>query len=198
MYSNMPLYYKLDNNRIWSVERAQFVESVDSQYVDYKTAGGFDGVAPDKSGNATVEGLREALVFYDYPLGSLQTSQAAYAAKYQEINNKCQTALEGLTSTYPERELLTFERQEREARALLAGDNSDVAHITVIAQGRGVPVDALARKIVEKADAFALASGALIGQRQKYEDELEALGKEAPVEQIESISVVYTIPAGLM
>ena len=115
--------------------------------------------------------------------------------KYAEINNGCQTALSALTLTYPDRELLTFERQEREARALLAGDSAtDVAHITAIAQGRGIPVEELAQKIIAKADAFALASGLLIGMRQKYEDQLNALGEDATAEQIRAITVSYSLP----
>lgn len=116
--------------------------------------------------------------------------------KYAEINNSCQTALSALTLTYPDRELLTFERQEREARALLAGDSAaDVTHITAIAQGRGIPVEELAQKIIAKADAFALASGALIGQRQWYEDALESLGPDATAEQIRAITVSYSLPS---
>ena len=116
--------------------------------------------------------------------------------KYAEINSKCQAALAALTATYPDRELLTFERQEREARTLLAGDSAaDVTHITAIAQGRGIPVDELAQKIIAKADAFALASGALIGQRQWYEDALESLGPDATTAQIEDITVSYSAAA---
>ena len=116
--------------------------------------------------------------------------------KYAEINNDCQAALSALTFTYPDRELLTFERQEREARALLAGDSAaDVTHITAIAQGRGIPVEELAQKIIAKADAFALASGWLIGMRQKYEDQLNALGEDATAEQIRAITVSYSLPS---
>ena len=115
--------------------------------------------------------------------------------KYAEINEGCEAALAALTATYPDRELLTFERQEREARALLAGDSAtDVAHITAIAQERGIPVEELAQKIIAKADDFALASGLLIGMRQKYEDQLNALGEDATTAQIKDITVSYSLP----
>lgn len=127
-------------------------------------------------------------------LAEYNKPENARARKYAEINNGCQAALASLTATYPDRELLTFERQEREARALLAGDVADVSHITAIAQGRGISVKDLAQKVVGKAEAFALASGALIGQRQKYEDRLEALGPQATTAQIEAITVNYTLP----
>lgn len=130
-------------------------------------------------------------------LAEYNKPENARARKYAEINAGCQTALVALTAAYSDRELLTFERQEREARALLAGDASDVAHITAIAQGRGIPVEELAQKIVTKADAFALASGALIGQRQKYEDQLQALGPDAATAQIEAITVSYALPGAV-
>lgn len=129
-------------------------------------------------------------------LAEYNKPENARARKYAEINEGCQAALTALTATYPDRELLTFERQEREARALLAGDSAtDVTHITAIAQGRGIPVDELAQKIIAKADAFALASGALIGQRQWYEDALESLGPDATTAQIEDITVSYSAAA---
>lgn len=66
-----------------------------------------------------------------------------------------------------------------------------MAHITAIASDRGIPVEELARKIVAKADAFSLASGLLIGRRQRYEDLLEgAQTKEA----VAAIQPVYTLP----
>ena len=58
-----------------------------------------------------------------------------------------------------------------------------------------MPVDELAQKIIAKADAFALASGALIGQRQWYEDALESLGPDATTAQIEDITVSYSAAA---
>lgn len=129
-------------------------------------------------------------------LAEYNKPENARARKYAEINEGCQAALAALTATYPDRELLTFERQEREARALLAGDSAaDVTHITAIAQGRGIPVEELAQKIIAKADAFALASGALIGQRQWYEDALESLGPDATTAQIEDITVSYSAAA---
>lgn len=128
-------------------------------------------------------------------LAEYNKPENARIRKYAEINEGCEAALAALTATYPDRELLTFERQEREARALLAGDSAtDVAHITAIAQERGIPVEELAQKIIAKADAFALASGLLIGMRQKYEDQLNALGEDATAEQIRAITVSYSLP----
>lgn len=177
------MLYKLADGRLWDVEAAAFVAmaqdgvEIVSLYANGKPAG--------------VDYLRRTLEFYGYSVGpELLTLEELKAAKLAQINEGCQSALAALTPTYPEKELFTFERQEREARALLAGDSSDVAHITAIASGRGIPVEDLARKIVAKADAFSLASGLLIGRRQRYEDMLEeAQTKEA----LAAIQPVYTL-----
>lgn len=180
----MPKYYEIAGGRLWDVDAARFVNQAPEGaeiiplYADGKPAG--------------EDHLRRTLEFYGYVVGpELLTLEELKAAKLAQINEGCQSALAALTPTYPEKELLTFERQEREARALLAGDGSDVAHITAIASGRGIPVEELARKIVAKADAFSLASGLLIGQRQKWEDML----KDAKTkEDVTAIQPVYSLP----
>lgn len=129
-------------------------------------------------------------------LAEYNKPENARARKYAEINEGCQAALAALTATYPDRELLTFDKQEAEARAYLSDPSGATTPIlTAIAQGRGIPVDELAQKIIAKADAFALASGALIGQRQWYEDALESLGPDATTAQIEDITISYSAAA---
>lgn len=129
-------------------------------------------------------------------LAEYNKPENARVRKYAEINEGCQAALAALTATYPDRELLTFDKQEAEARAYLSDPSSATTPIlTAIAQGRDIPVEELAQKIIAKADAFALASGALIGQRQWYEDALESLGPDATTAQIKDITVSYSAAA---
>lgn len=178
------IIYQIADGRLWSVGDARFIDALPE--------GATATVLSRASGSADADYLRRTLEFYGYPVGpELLTLEELKAAKLAQINEGCQSALATLTPTYPEKELLTFERQEREARALLAGDSSDVVHITAIASGRDIPVEELARKIVAKADAFSLASGLLIGQRQKWEDML----KDAKTkEDVTAIQPVYTLP----
>ena len=178
------MMYQLSDGRLWDVDAAQFMNQAPE---------GAEIIPLYADGNPAGEDyLRRTLEFYGYPVGpELLTLEELKAAKLAQINEGCQSALAALTSTYPEKELLTFERQEREARALLAGDGSDVAHITAIASGRGIPVEELARKIVAKADAFSLASGLLIGQRQKWEDMLKNAKTK---EDVTAIQPVYSLP----
>lgn len=178
------IVYLLADGRLWDVKDACFSPQAPE---------GAEVVPLYANGDLAGEDyLRKTLEFYSYPVGpELLTLEELKAAKLAQINKDCQSALAALTPTYPEKELFTFERQEREARALLASDGSDVAHITAIASGRGIPVEELARKIVAKAEAFSLASGLLIGQRQRYEDMLEGAQTK---DDVAAIQPVYTLP----
>lgn len=123
--------------------------------------------------------------------GPVTTLEEARAAKLAEINAACQAALAALTPTYPERELLTFDKQEAEARAYQADSGASVPLLTSLAAGRGISVDDLAGRVIAKADAFTTASGWLIGQRQRLEDTLDAC---ETVEAVRAIEVNYSLP----
>lgn len=114
-----------------------------------------------------------------------------HARNLAEINTKCEAALAALTPTYPERELLTFDKQEAEARAYQADNAAPTPLLTALAAGRGISVDDLAGRVIAKADAFTVASGRLIGQRQRLED---ALGACETVEAARAIEVSYSLP----
>ena len=180
---NRPKYYRISGGRIWDVEAACFVTSAPQ---GAKVVQLYEGAKP-----ADVSYLKKTLAFYGYDLGTeLMTLEEAKAAKLAEINAACQSVLERLTLTYPERELLTFDKQEKQARDFLSGNKNDIGHITAIAQGRGITVDELAQKIVAKADAFSMASGLLIGRRQMYEDRLDAADT---LEAVAAIAPEYTM-----
>lgn len=119
------------------------------------------------------------------------TLEEAKADKLAEINAECQRMLESLTPTYPERELTTFDKQEAEARAYAADPTASTPLLSALAQARGVPLDELARRVLVKADAFAVASGSIIGQRQALEDRLDAC---TTVEDVQGITVSIIMP----
>lgn len=112
------------------------------------------------------------------------------AAKLAEINAKCQRMLEFLTPTYPERELMTFDKQESEARAYLADATASTPLLSALAAARGIELADLVQRVIAKADAFAAASGTIIGRRQALEDRLDAA---QTVDGVQSISVSYTL-----
>lgn len=97
-----------------------------------------------------------------------------WSEKMSEINALYQQAIATLTPTYPEDERLTFDKQEQEARAWLADNSTPTPFIDALAAGRRMNKAELVNRIIAKADAFAIASGLLTGQRQRYEDLLDA------------------------
>ena len=113
------------------------------------------------------------------------------ARKLAEINAACDAALAGLTASYPDSELLTIDKQEAEARALLADPEAVTPFLTPLAAARGMETEELARKVIAKADAFTTASGHVIGLRQKDEDRLKAAQS---VEDVAAIVPDYALP----
>ena len=113
------------------------------------------------------------------------------AAKLSEINAAADRAIATLTATYPDRELATFDKQESEARAYAADATASTPLLSALAQARGFPLDELVRRVLAKADAFAVASGSIIGQRQALEDRLDVC---TTVEEVQSIAVNIVMP----
>lgn len=114
-----------------------------------------------------------------------------WSEKMSEINIAYQQAISEMTPGYPESEKLTFDKQETEARAWIADNSFSTPFVDALAAGRGIEKAELVRRIIIKADAFALASGSLTGQRQRYEDML-SLAKT--VEDITAIVPKYSLP----
>lgn len=119
------------------------------------------------------------------------TLQEAKAAKLAEINTAADRTIAALTDTYPDREIATFDKQEAEARAYTADPAAPTPLLSALSQARGVPLDELARRVLVKAAAFAVASGSIIGQRQALEDRLNTC---ATVEEVEALAVTITMP----
>lgn len=125
-----------------------------------------------------------------YPELSLDEAKAA---KLSEINGAADRAIATLTATYPDREISTFDKQESEGRAYAADPTASTPLLSALAQARGVPLDGLVRRVLAKADAFAVASGSIIGQRQALEDRLDAC---MTLEEVQGITVDISMPGG--
>ena len=113
------------------------------------------------------------------------------AAKLNEINGAYQQAIADMTPGYPDDERLTFDKQEQEARAWLAGNSTSTPFIDALAAGRQMDKAELVSRIIAKADAFAIASGLLTGQRQRYEDMLDVA---ETAEDVAAIVPQYSLP----
>lgn len=125
------------------------------------------------------------------PVTGLSGLEDARAMKLAEINAACERAMASVTATYPQSEMLTFDKQEQEARAYLADSTASVPLLSALSASRGLDLQELVRRVIAKADAFAAVSGAIVGQRQAMEDRL-ALAQS--VADVDSIDVAYTMP----
>ena len=112
------------------------------------------------------------------------TLNGAKQVKLAEINAACDAEIEAIKATYPDTEVMSWDKQEMEARALLANATATTQLIDSIASARGLGRVELANRIIAHADQFAVATGAYLGKRQKLKDEINA----APtVEQVAAI-----------
>ena len=92
-----------------------------------------------------------------------------------KLADKADQLKNSLLAGYPQTEIESFYRQEKEALAWQADHNTPTPMLAQIARVRGVPLDMLISKVIEKSAQFAVAIGIIIGQRQAFEDRLLAL-----------------------
>ena len=109
----------------------------------------------------------------------------AQQAAMRNINTAYEVELASIRREYPESEQMTWDKQEREARAFLADSSTATPLLDAMATGRGMDKVELATRIIAKADAWMQASGLATGKRQALEDQVKAA---ATVEAVEAIS----------
>lgn len=97
-----------------------------------------------------------------------------------KLANKADELKNSLLVGYPQTEIESFYRQEKEALGWKADKTSSTPMLTQIAKLRGVPFEILVEKVLEKSAQFAVAIGVIIGKRQAFEDKLLAI--KAPEE----------------
>lgn len=111
-------------------------------------------------------------------LGDLKAVKLAGIAR--EFSDRMST----LKSSYPEEEIQSWFKQESEARAYIDDTSASTPLLSAMATARGITVEDLALRVVANADAWSATSGALIGKRQKYEDQIAAANDVASVSGI--------------
>ena len=90
----------------------------------------------------------------------------------KDINKEYEDAVINLTIDTPDSEKQTWLKQESEARTYILDDTASTPFIDAICLARECEKSYLVRKIIEKADAYAVAVGTLTGVRQKLEKEI--------------------------
>lgn len=123
--------------------------------------------AYDKDGK--IVKLDEALVTEEVDRLKVISDKEMAKAK---INSDYKNAVAELVKGIPNTERETWFKQEQEARAYLADNTVAVPFLSNLATTRGVTLDYLVGKVIEKADAYAVAVGTLTGERQKAENAL--------------------------
>ena len=110
---------------------------------------------------------------------SKEKQDALFAKRKEDLLNRLASKADeikiNLLVGYPQTEIESFYRQEKEALAWQADNKVDTPMLKQIARVRGVPFEVLVEKVIEKASQFAVAIGVIIGQRQAFEDRLLAL-----------------------
>jgi len=131
----------------------------------------------------------ELAPFGGYP--DTRTLDEAKAAKLAEINEAYQEQVAGTLSKYPNAETLTFDKQEREARAYQEwldngsqGEAPSTPLVSNLAEGRQMSKEDLVPRIIAKADAFTTESGHATGKRQYLEDRINAATTVADVKAV--------------
>ncbi len=107
-------------------------------------------------------------------------------ALIRKIATKTDRLKDSILVGYPQAEIDSFYRQEKEALTKKANPNAQTPMLSSIALSRGVSLDVLVDKVLEKAELFASIMGGIIGQRQKFED--RTLGAET-LEQLTDIEI---------
>lgn len=121
-----------------------------------------------------------------------QTLEEAKAAKLAEINGACDSILKAAVKSYPDTEVMTFDQQVREAQAWLADPASPVSLLASLASARSVGLADLARRVMVKHQSYSILSGAVIGQRQALEDQLDACNS---IEEVNALAVNIVMPS---
>jgi hypothetical protein len=112
------------------------------------------------------------------------TLDKAKGTKIDEINLRCTVLLDAVKAGYPNNEVLSWDKQESEARAYVVNNAVACPMLSALATGRGVPLADVVANVIQKADQFAVVSGQIIGTRQKYKDQINAAADIATVNAI--------------
>lgn len=120
------------------------------------------------------------------PVDTLSIAQLK-AQQISLINSKFTESMTAITSGYPQNEMLSWTKQETEARAWVLSSTAITPLLDGLATARNIPKSALVSRVIAKADTFAGVSGQLIGKRQGLEDKINALPDTTTADAIKAI-----------
>lgn len=138
-------------------------------------------LSPDDPDTAALYAKAEAAGPAPAPAPDLERVRRA---KRREIDAAYSAELAAITDAYPEVERLTWDKQEREARAFANDDTAPTPLLDGIAAARGLALSELVARVIAKADAWVAASGTATGKRQALEAAIDAAEDVATLEAI--------------
>lgn len=109
------------------------------------------------------------------------------AAKLLEIDEDFQKAINNLTAGWPEGEIKTWERQEKEALLLQSNPTASTPFLATVASQRGITVAELASRVIRDSLAFSNASAYYVGLRHKARQLVQALPNEGSYERLQEL-----------
>ena len=206
----MTTYFNPDDMAFYSSELysnipSQAVPLSDEQYIALLN-GQSQGkqIISDKTGKPVLIDLQPSAA-HELDLDTLTweisaEKQAALFTQQKEgllnkLADKADQLKNSLLAGYPQTEIESFYRQEKEALAWQADHNTATPMLTQIAQNRGVPFEILVEKVTEKSAQFAVVIGIIIGQRQAFEDRLLALKTPEELTSLEQEIDAWTFNA---
>lgn len=154
-----------------------------------------------KSPNNKVHFIEDAGSEYMLPAGSIEITEneadeitnpapTVSELKSQKLNDFArysEAEISSISAGYPASEVLSWPKQETEARVFTANASAATPLLDALATARGITKADLASRVIAKADMFALISGSIIGKRQGLEDAIAALPVDATPEQVAAI-----------
>lgn len=159
---------------------------------DYRENGFFVDVAtPDTPVSIPACASSDAVKVATLELAADDGAMAAEARaeRLDQVNADADALLSMLDATYPEREVLTWDQQVKEAEALQADPEAVTPLLSSLADYRDIDLQELAAKVLQKSYQYKVASGQIMGARQWVEQQLEA------AETHEAVLAVPTLAA---
>ena len=102
------------------------------------------------------------------------TLEEARAEKYAELRSTAARSMLGLAAPYLSQERESWDTQFKEATEWLADNSASVPMIAAMASNRGIPITEMVAKIMENANLYRDAIGAMLGKQQRLLDDVAA------------------------
>lgn len=135
-------------------------------------------------GNKTVEEVNELISSYNpWPIEKRK--------KMVEINKDFASAVDQLVSGTTSDERNSWAIQEREAAEWIKDNNASIPALNVLAASRGIPVDILAEKVLEKAALYKQYYFTFQGMRDRAEDLVKSLPNSGSIERLHELQNIY-------